>query len=722
MDLTSTSSGIGDIHSTEASGSEPLTSSDSSQCCHPDIKKSWDTLVFHSIKEVEDFYGQYAYKTGFSIRSMLKSKNNSKNKKSDKIHYIRYVCNKEGFKKGSLLNPNNKPRSDSPVVIEFEKVKERSEERIGCKAGIYLKSFREVNEVQGQLALINSKVGMSMRTSYEVMGQGFGGTENLPFRFSDLKNYLMTIRSKEMMRGEATVIQEFFRNEAMSKPSFYYDMQVDVAEDIASIFWADGIMQLYYSLFGDVISFDTTYRTNNQYRPLAAFLGFDNHRKSVLFGAALLYDETAATFDWLFTTFLKCMSNKKPQTIYTDQATALLKSVSNIFQGVFHGLCSWHMSENAKKNLGTRVNSSFFDELTNLISNVEDESDFDYNWDQMMKNCFDGRPISDWTWLVQTHRNRMHWSSAWVKSHFTAGLKTTQLRESFNAFLRGFLQLDHSLVQFFSHFNVMVQRMRDNHADLDFKAANTRTRNNYPNSQLMRSVEDTSKGSELNKFFKVFTIEKVDDPDEVDDHNDDDAHNDNGGASNSDEFQEIMSPSFEDLDRLDERTIPAQYVLKHWTRDVRPSVDKLKSSITVGTEDTTQAQRYQQICAVTVQLSTRVCADPEASQIFLDGVLEAGKKAEELLFSKGIGANPSSVTPSKCSKAIVVVGEPSSGKSTAPKFKEIPNPIKSKKRLKSDYEKARERQKFIIERKKQKREDEEALKKKSAAGEMQEQQ
>jgi len=72
----------------------------------------------------------------------------------------------------------------------------------------------------------------------------------------------------------------------------------------------------------------------------AAFIGFDNHRKSVLFGDALLYDETTTTFDWLFTTFLKCMSNKKPQTIYTDQDNALLNSISNIFQGVFHGLCS----------------------------------------------------------------------------------------------------------------------------------------------------------------------------------------------------------------------------------------------------------------------------------------------------------------------------------------------------------------------------------------------
>ncbi|MCI43144.1 FAR-RED IMPAIRED RESPONSE, partial [Trifolium medium] len=63
---------------------------------------------------------------------------------------------------------------------------------------------------------------------------------------------------------------------------------------------------------------------------------------------------------------------------------------------------------------------------------------------------------------------------------------------------------------------------------------------------------------------------------------------------------------------------------------------------------------------------------PEASQIFLHGVLEARKKAEELLLSKGIGTGPSSVTPSKSSKA-AAVGEPSTGvKSTAPKFKERP--------------------------------------------------
>jgi hypothetical protein len=194
--------------------------------------------------------------------------------------------------------------------------------------------------------------------------------------------------------------------------------------------------------------------------------------------------------------------------------------------------------------------------------------------------------------------------------------------------------------------------------------------------------EDITQLSNFNKVFKVFTIEQFDEPDEVDGPKYDDVVND--VPSNRDvldeEIHDNLSPTFEDHDRLDERvvtidirsksisctcrmfenrgflcrhvfrileflggslqyrglkTIPAEYVLKRWTRDVRQSVHKLNSTINVATEGTTQAQRYQQICAVTVQLCTRVCADPEASQIFLNGVLEAGKKAEELIMSKG---------------------------------------------------------------------------------------
>jgi hypothetical protein len=55
------------------------------------------------------------------------------------------------------------------------------------------------------------------------------------------------------------------------------------------------------------------------YRSLAIFAGFNHSRRVVIFGAALLYDETAESFEWLFREFLKAHKSKKPQTVFMDQ-------------------------------------------------------------------------------------------------------------------------------------------------------------------------------------------------------------------------------------------------------------------------------------------------------------------------------------------------------------------------------------------------------------------
>ncbi|CAN1803930.1 Protein FAR1-RELATED SEQUENCE 5, partial [Linum perenne] len=86
-----------------------------------------------------------------------------------------------------------------------------------------------------------------------------------------------------------------------------------------------------FSVFGDSISFDTTYRTNKDYRPLALFVGYNHHRDMVIFGAALLFDETSATFEWLFEMFDKCMGGKKPTSIFTDQAAAIAAGIRAIY-------------------------------------------------------------------------------------------------------------------------------------------------------------------------------------------------------------------------------------------------------------------------------------------------------------------------------------------------------------------------------------------------------
>jgi zinc finger SWIM domain-containing protein 3 len=88
---------------------------------------------------------------------------------------------------------------------------------------------------------------------------------------------------------------------------------------ITNIFWADAKMVADYKSYGYVVGFDTTYRKLNDGRPLGLLVGVNNHKKTTVFGAALLYDETTESFIWLFRKFLKVMSGKKPQTILTDE-------------------------------------------------------------------------------------------------------------------------------------------------------------------------------------------------------------------------------------------------------------------------------------------------------------------------------------------------------------------------------------------------------------------
>ena len=63
------------------------------------------------------------------------------------------------------------------------------------------------------------------------------------------------------------------------------------------------------------------------------FVGFNHHRESAMFGAALLYDET---IQWLFEAFFEAMSGKKPNTIFTDQDLAMAKAISLAMPNTCH--------------------------------------------------------------------------------------------------------------------------------------------------------------------------------------------------------------------------------------------------------------------------------------------------------------------------------------------------------------------------------------------------
>ncbi|XP_075112302.1 protein FAR1-RELATED SEQUENCE 5-like [Nicotiana tabacum] len=145
-------------------------------------------------------------------------------------------------------------------------------------------------------------------------------------------------------------------------------------------------MIIDYDTFGHVLSFDTTYQTNREHKPLASFVGLNNHRKMVVFEGALMYDETADFFQWLFETFLGAMSEKNPKIIFTDQDAAISKAISLVMPEVYHRLCVWHMEQNAAKHLKQiyKRYASFRGDFRKCIYEYEDEVEFIDSWNTIL--------------------------------------------------------------------------------------------------------------------------------------------------------------------------------------------------------------------------------------------------------------------------------------------------------------------------------------------------
>ncbi|CAL5396469.1 unnamed protein product [Camellia sinensis] len=294
------------------------------------------------------------------------------------------------------------------------------------------------------------------------MGNEVGGRESLGFTKLDQKNYLRTKRQNSLAYGEAGSILQYFRDKSLENPSFFYSVQLDNEEQITNIFWADAQMIMDYGQFGDVVTFDTTYKLNSAHRPFASFVGLNHHRETVVFGAALMYDETADSFVWLFRRFLEAMSSKAPKTIFTDQDAAMAKAIPIVMPNTTHRLCTWHLMQNALRH----ANSIFKDKamkdkgmksvLYTFMYDIEDEEEFMLKWEEML----DKYEVRDNHWLKLTFGVKEKWGWPYVRNAWGAGMSSTQLSESFNAFLKDFIQSDHNLMQFFMHFDRVLSEKR----------------------------------------------------------------------------------------------------------------------------------------------------------------------------------------------------------------------------------------------------------------------
>ncbi|RVW81325.1 Protein FAR1-related sequence 3 [Vitis vinifera] len=156
----------------------------------------------------------------------------------------------------------------------------------------------------------------------------------------NLYNHVDVDRRVHLRDGDAEGALAYLCGKSEMDPSFYYKYNVDEDNRLANLFWAYSTSKLDYSCFGDVLAFDTTYRTNAYKKLLVILVGINHHHQTIVFGCALLVDESVSTYTWVLETFLDAMNNKKLLFIITDEDKAMRKAIKRIFPDSCHRLCA----------------------------------------------------------------------------------------------------------------------------------------------------------------------------------------------------------------------------------------------------------------------------------------------------------------------------------------------------------------------------------------------
>lgn len=556
-------------------------------------------MTFESDEAAKTFYNEYARHLGFPFR-VGRSR---RSKGAEEVVVMRrFVCSREGMY-----------RKKNPSSDEATKKRERMSMREGCNA--MMEVVRQSNHwVVSKLETAhNHNLGTCSRVGY-LRDRGLLDASNkITMMGSDGVPFLRQNILGE--GGDAQGLLDYLKKMQANDPAFFHAIQADKNSCLMNVFWADARAKLAYQHFGDAVTFDTTYKKNKYMMPFVTFSGVNHHLQRVMFGCALLMEETECSFVWLFETWLAAMSGKAPCSLVTDQNRAMKAAIGKVFPHTCHRFCKWHILSRTKQKLAHTYSEhpTLRDELENCVIESETINTFETAW----MSIIDTYDLRNNTWLQAMYNIRQKWVPLYLMDTFCAEISKAQKLETMNDFYKKYFSTKVTLEVFLTQFDLSIESHYEEEAkaDMDTSLNLVMTKTASP---MEKQAARTYTKAVFSKFQEEFTeslaciIQKTKDDciseyKIMEDENSSDTFCVTYNASNKMakcsckyfEFSGILCRHILGVFIIaDPHLLPPDYFLKRWTRKARDG-GLLEYNCDNHQDDACQSitSRYDALCA-----------------------------------------------------------------------------------------------------------------------------
>ncbi|XP_014519507.1 protein FAR1-RELATED SEQUENCE 5 [Vigna radiata var. radiata] len=473
-------------------------------------------MDFESEEAAKAFYNSYARRVGFSTRVSM----SRRSRRDGSIIQRSFVCAKEGFrveKEKHLVDGRVKrPRAETRVgckamlVVKIQDsgrwvvssfVKEHNHDLVPPDKVHCLRSHRHVSGPAKSLIDTLQSAGIGPSGIMSALIKEYGGISNIGFTERDCRNYMRSSRQRTL-GGDTQILLDYLKSKQAENPSFFFDVQGDEDHCMSNILWVDPKARTNYTYFGDTVTFDTTYRSNRYRLPFAPFTGINHHGQPVLFGCALLINESEASFVWLFKTWLEAMSDRPPVSITTDHDRVICAAINHVFPSTRHRFCKWHIFKECQEKLSHMLSEhhNFEVDLHKCINLTESIEEFESCWSCLI----DRYDLTKHEWLQAIYNDRRQWVPVYLRDTFFAEMSITQRSDSINSYFDGYINASTTLQLFVKQYEKALESRFEKEVKADYD-----TINSTPILKTPSPMEKQAAGVYTRRLFIKFQEELV---------------------------------------------------------------------------------------------------------------------------------------------------------------------------------------------------------------------